>query len=427
MKCEYCKGTVIVPGAAEIQDAGEAMGQVIRQLRAGNKIEAIKAFRQLTGASLVDAKNAVEALERGEPLDITGSTTTVTSEYTDNLQPSSSSFSGTQPKAKSRTTKRGGCGLVWLALILLVVGGVAAVIFSTSKNGIKGSSIIAGLGQILPSSTPAFASSVLSFGTEGTGSGMLNDSRYVGVDRDGTIYAGDYGDGRINIFDSTGKFLRLINLGDKTYIQGMAVAPDGTLYLSYDGEIHRRDAQGNDTILTYNDTDNYPVYFENIALGADGSLIAAGQDEQIVRFGSDGKVNLVIPQAFTAVTGDSELDIQLAIDGLGNIYALGTFNNLVLKYSPDGKYLDRFGGDTQHPAEGVDPGRFQAPDTIAVDGYGRVYVSDIWGVQVFDSNGQYLDFFNPDGVAFGMAFDLDNNLYIASSTPLIIKMSVRKP
>lgn len=136
---------------------------------------------------------------------------------------------------------------------------------------------------------------------------------------------------------------------------------------------------------------------------------------------------MTIPEVFSAVTDHPELDMMLAVDGLGNIYVLGSFNTLVLKYSSEGRYLDQFGGDTQHPAEGVDPGRFQAPDAIAVDGYGRIYVSDVWGVQVFDSNGQFLDFFEVEGVAFGMIFDLDNNLYIASNTPRIIKYQIQRP
>lgn len=36
----------------------------------GNKIEAIKVYREITGSDLATAKNAVEAVQRGEPIDI---------------------------------------------------------------------------------------------------------------------------------------------------------------------------------------------------------------------------------------------------------------------------------------------------------------------------------------------------------------------
>jgi hypothetical protein len=102
----------------------------------------------------------------------------------------------------------------------------------------------------------------------------------------------------------------------------------------------------------------------------------------------------------------------VAADGKGNLYALGTFNNAVFKFSPEGKYLSRFGG------EGDEPGQFRAPDAIAVDGLGRVYVSDFKGIQAFDSSGRYLAIISmPDYLpAFGLAFDDQNQLYVAART-----------
>ncbi|MDX2014392.1 MAG: ribosomal protein L7/L12 [Myxococcaceae bacterium] len=49
---------VVVQGSGPVHDL----------LRAGRKIEAIKRYRELTGVGLKEAKDAVEALERGEPL-----------------------------------------------------------------------------------------------------------------------------------------------------------------------------------------------------------------------------------------------------------------------------------------------------------------------------------------------------------------------
>jgi ribosomal protein L7/L12 len=46
--------------------------QINQLLQAGNKIEAIKIYRQATGVGLKEAKDAVEAFERGEPLAVSG-------------------------------------------------------------------------------------------------------------------------------------------------------------------------------------------------------------------------------------------------------------------------------------------------------------------------------------------------------------------
>jgi hypothetical protein len=105
--------------------------------------------------------------------------------------------------------------------------------------------------------------------------------------------------------------------------------------------------------------------------------------------------------------------MRVATDGLGNIYALGTFNDAVFKFGPDGKFINRFGGS------GNDPGQLRAASAIAVDGKGRVYVSDIKGIQVFDADGRYLNFLKIQGHAFGMVFNDRNELFVAARTQVI--------
>jgi sugar lactone lactonase YvrE len=93
---------------------------------------------------------------------------------------------------------------------------------------------------------------------------------------------------------------------------------------------------------------------------------------------------------------------------------LGTFNNAVFKFGPDGKYINRFGGD------GDERGQFRAPQAIAVDGRGRVYVSDMKGIQRFDADGRYLDLFRADGsTASGMVFNDRNELFVVAREKVI--------
>ena len=55
---------------------------------------------------------------------------------------------------------------------------------------------------------------------------------------------------------------------------------------------------------------------------------------------------------------------------------------------------------------------------IAVDGQGRVYVSELVGpIKIFDSGGQYLDSIGTQ--AYGMRFDDNGDLYVASRTRII--------
>lgn len=46
---------------------GNSRADIHQLLAANKKIQAIKVFRQRTGAGLVEAKNAVESVQRGEP------------------------------------------------------------------------------------------------------------------------------------------------------------------------------------------------------------------------------------------------------------------------------------------------------------------------------------------------------------------------
>jgi streptogramin lyase len=161
--------------------------------------------------------------------------------------------------------------------------------------------------------------------------------------------------------------------------------------------------------------------FDDIRVAADGSLVTSWYKnrDDIVRFNSSGAVVRTMRAAISSVTDNAELDTHVAVDGLGNIYALGSFSNAVFKFTPDGKYQTRFGSD------GDQPGQFRAPSAIAVDGNGRVYVSDFKGIQVFDGNGRYLTVFNPPGTASGMVFNDSNEIFIAARNQ-VLKFSLKE-
>ena len=154
----------------------------------------------------------------------------------------------------------------------------------------------------------------------------------------------------------------------------------------------------------------YRADLDIIVTTPDGGLITAWyrNRDDIVRLNSGGQVVLSIPKAISSITDHSELDTRVAADGLGNIYALGTFNSAVFKFTSEGKFVNKFG------SAGDQPGQLRAPHAIAVDGKGRVFVSDIKGVQVFDSNGRFLQLFKTEGPASGMVFNDKNELFVAA-------------
>ena len=66
-QCPQCKGP-ISPATADQQN--DVTQQVRLLLSQNQKLAAIKLYREQTGASLLDAKNAVEALEPNQPVEV---------------------------------------------------------------------------------------------------------------------------------------------------------------------------------------------------------------------------------------------------------------------------------------------------------------------------------------------------------------------
>jgi hypothetical protein len=138
--------------------------------------------------------------------------------------------------------------------------------------------------------------------------------------------------------------------------------------------------------------------------------VAAWQrgNDDIVQFDSQGNIKQIIRKAISTPADRTELNTRVAVDGRGNIYGLGSFTSSVFKFSRDGKYMNRFGGP------GRQPGQLSAVSAIAVDGKGRVFVSDIQGIQVFDADGRFVTSFRLDGPASGMTFNDQNELLVVA-------------
>ena len=261
---------------------------------------------------------------------------------------------------------------------------------------------------------PSFATTLMKFGSEGIGPGMFTDARSIALDGEGNIYVGEYSGGRIQVFDSSGKFITQWTANAKMPLRGLASDRKGTVYVVQSGAIQKFEGKTGKALGEMKFSDGWG--FDDIAIAADGSLITAWSrnSDDIVKFDSSGNFVRSIKKAISSVTDRSELDHRVAVDGSGNIYALGHFNNAVFKFSPEGKYINKFGG------EGEKPGQFRAPGCIAVDGHGKVYVSDIQGVQVFDSEGRFLRAFKPDGGhASGMIFNDKNELFVVDRTKVV--------
>jgi len=308
-----------------------------------------------------------------------------------------------------------------LVLLLVIFGFTGAIIFFVMRSvnrTVTGVTRTVGLpntrstlAPTAPKSSPwaGYTEPALAFGSEGIGPGNFKDARSISVDAQGRIYVGEYSGGRVQVFDPSGKFLTQWSVDPKMPLRGLAADRDGTIYVVQRGDITRYEGA---TGKALGNVGAAGGRFDDVAVASDGGLVAFAQDphDNIVRIDRSGQASKIIRRAVSGQTDRSELDIRVAVDGLGNVYGLGTFNDAVFKFSPDGRFLTQFGSD------GDEPGQFRAPGAIAVDNQGRVYVADFKGVQIFDANGRYLNTIKVKGAASGLAFNDKGELFVVART-----------
>jgi DNA-binding beta-propeller fold protein YncE/DNA-directed RNA polymerase subunit RPC12/RpoP len=435
IRCPYCNASVVVPEELRIpgskpstkkaifgSDPDSAIDQIpqfkeiIELARSGNKIEAIKKYRQITNAGLKDAKDMVEALAAGKPLTLADidKSIPVVSAYQSDQVVLDKQVSEALAKTAAGTGAGISCFIIGLISFIVLVTVVPILIAFTQEGG----PLFNTWSRINPS---AFARMTLSFGGEGVGPGLFSDARYVAIDpTNGNILVGEYTGGRIQVFDSAGKFLTQWQVGNsKTILRDMAIDRKGVAYLIFDGDIHRYSASDGKEIDVIADAGGEYDYFESLALMADGGWVVTMDSDTIVRFNSDKGVMMTIPKAVNSVSEGPELDVKVAVDGVGNIYALGTFNEAIFKFGPNGKYITRIGG------EGDEEGQFSAAYVLAVDNQGRIYVSDMKGIQVFDADGRYLDLIKTNRFAYGITITDDNTLYTINGDKMVYKYAIK--
>ena len=436
VRCPFCTNSVIVPeelratrqpnvqqSSVPMQDQFARLAEIGRLIRSGNMIAAIKLYRETFHTGLKESKEAVERLAAGKPVEVSHAMGMGEHVHIDPRQIANWPSPETVAAVKSK-----GCSLlVWAIVVSVIVlaVGISIAIYSLSnafKNPLDKPSRTDSNDRTTTTTpsrpttptrgtiTPAFASLALEFGSEGIGAGQFKDSRSIAVDGEGHIYMGEYTGGRVQVFDANGQFVTQWMVDRKMPLLELAADRKGTVYVVQSGDITRYEGSTGKMLGKVQRVENNG-YYDDVFLTLDGGMVAVSRGEDLVRIDASGQVVQVIKASISTQSERSELSARVAADGLGNIYAMGRFNDAVFKFGPNGKYITRFGG------AGDQPGQFRALHEIAVDGQGRIYVADIKGIQVFDENGRYLDLFKLEkDLPFGMVFNDRNELFVAART-----------
>jgi DNA-binding beta-propeller fold protein YncE len=136
--------------------------------------------------------------------------------------------------------------------------------------------------------------------------------------------------------------------------------------------------------------------------------------KELRRIGTGGKKHILTDAGnFAAPQG-------VAVDKNGNVYVTDTLNDRVEIFDADGNFLSTFGKN------GDGPGYFARPKGIAVDGDGHIWVADAYQdrLQVFNREGQLLTYIGGPGhypgqfeSLVGVAIDKNNRVFTSEQYP----------
>ena len=230
-------------------------------------------------------------------------------------------------------------------------------------------------------------SAVQSWGNAGSGDGQFDLPRNLAVAPDGTTYVLDGANFRVQAFNPDGTYL--YQWGEKGTNPGQFAEPEPWgIAVGLDGRVYVAD------------TWNHRVQ------------VFSAKGEYLTSFGTFANVQSDYQQEPGNFWGPR----GIVFDQQGNLYVTDTGNKRIQKFSPDGEFLNTWGGG------GVIAGTFEEPVGIAIDQEGNFYVADTWNdrMQKFDAD------FNPvlqwDVVGWGtenvynkpfVAVDSKNRVFIS--------------
>jgi predicted membrane-bound mannosyltransferase/DNA-binding beta-propeller fold protein YncE len=188
------------------------------------------------------------------------------------------------------------------------------------------------------------------FGMTGTEPGFYDGPRGVAVAPDGTLFVADTNNNRIQHISTSGEILATWgSFADST----ASNAPGGTFNNPWD-----------------------------IAVAPDGSVYVADTwNYRIQKFTSAGKFITMWGYSGQAEQPDGFWGPRaVAVDERGRVYVVDTGNKRIVIFDSNGAYITQFG------SAGFEAGQFDEPVGIDVDQDGKVYVADTWNqrIQVFE-------------------------------------------
>lgn len=251
-----------------------------------------------------------------------------------------------------------------------------------------------------------------------SGDGQFYDATGITIDDAGNIYVADLENSRIQIFDPSGHFFYKLHLDDMGQANTVAIY-NGNMYvvgsqknqvqvfgITYGNATSAPNVVSTSpTMYSYTPQDGPSV--PKVALPITSTPPTTGDitPGYVTAFGSEGSKN-----------GQLAAPQGIALDSTGNIYVADMLNNRVEKFDSTGNFISTIG------SVGSADGQFSDPTSVAVDKSGNLYVTDLnnYRIEKFNPSGNFILKFGTRGDGDGqfqnprgMAFDASGNLYVA--------------
>lgn len=259
------------------------------------------------------------------------------------------------------------------------------------------------------------------------------------------------GNGVAGFKDGTGSAARL------SYPYGLAVGPDGTIYVADEGNHRIRKITPEGVVSTFagsgsqafaNGTGTAAAFSNpsGVAVASDGTVyVSDAYNHRIRKITPDAIVSTFAGSGnatFANGTGAAASFWNpgaIALDGSGNVYVADTSNHRIRKITPGGVVTTLAGSGSAGSADGVGTAAsFNRPIGLAVNGEGVVYVADTSSQRIrkiapdgsvttvagsglggfSDGNGSSATFSAPSGIAI----DTTGTLYVADYNNNRIRM-----
>lgn len=286
---------------------------------------------------------------------------------------------------------------------------------SQGSRGTPAGSAQKGIGQI-----------ALSFGGEGAAPGTFTDPRTIAIDGAGYIYVADYTTGRIQRFDSAGKFASewVVEQGQTNGLPltGLAADPAGNVYVVRGGGVIKYNGSTGEVVFAAR-PDRRLRSIDSVAILSDGNflvLVVRADTDDVYRVSSEGRIIGVGAQKIiSSISGRAELNLDMSAGEDGNLY--------ILSMTTDTIYVFKSTDLTLMAQINVEKDVQGSTSAVAADGKGQIYLGDFAGIRVYSPDGallQTIKLTTPGEIARDLAFDGRGTLFTVTSKGMVHRIRV---